>query len=1039
LRRLLSSRLRVGLLALLLAGLSVPVSAAGLEPREDHDRFSGADPVREAGEARWEADRARWLRLRRSAAARADRLRSRGEFADLTGREVVDLAQDEFAKALDGDLGGGQDLPEGVKVAEHLSDFTARLETTEGEPAGVMISESPLSRSTAGSAPEAIDLNLRADAEGGGYAPENAGTDMSLPDEADEPVVWKELGIELRLGGAGDASAMLRDDRLFFADAVGRDADYALVPVEGGVEVTWQIRADDAPEQYRMQFTMPAEAHLEAVREPGGVAFLSARVVGGDGEILQEISAPVAEDADGTPVAALATVEGDTMVVTVRHRGLDVRYPLYVDPEVQEYWRVGGGFNTCGSGSWGGSWAPGTDQAPGDSNWAFSCWGLGGHGLYVGNISGCGWYTQGRRGWWDWIPRPGSYVRAVEWQGSRHTPAYNYTDLTRFYAGLWDPHHGFVAFNEWGHAAHWTFPQQAAHNTEGTVATFGLKTQHSSGVYCGGNAGMDGVRLIVVDRNPPTDVRPTSFRLSDGTGLTWPAGAPRRETAWHNPGSDNVLSGGEINFRAGVYANDRGFGLQGFDIVDAATEATQIWGYGMGCVGNRNAPWPCPTGFGTPETDGSAWRFPDGVTEAVVRAHDVAGSIGRGERINIKIDRTGPLIDPYGDLWNLRNQTLTNPRVWMQARAWDDPPGGQSSTLPRSGVNTLTVKVDGVIKATFGPGDRSCDSYSCSIDRGFTLATDTAGDFGGEHRIRIEATDAVGNAAAPFEFSVWYYPTSIAFGGDNRNIDTLSERTGVIAAVDGHDDPFFHWRGLHPDDVAGICAPGVAEDGVLAQCIDENALQTNVEATAIDDVGVELVDEDPFASASTSGTRYRINATGGTWATVRNSANNLVMGYARDGDHIMAVDKRLGYYGGSVTGPNGNWNHGCGWVKAQNAPTKVGPGSSPCAAGFRVRSPTFARRFNCNGCGQASQNLYRPLRDTKLCANLSSLFNRNEKTCVREITTLTPDNLVGWRYFTRGATQDTGWIMVSVKHRSNAAGQWGFVRAADLPTLYKDS
>ena len=724
-------RSRIAIIRLVLAAAAIvallmaPLAVAG-DPR-----FSGQDAIRDRGEGAWHAQNARWQKARAGSKAAASRRNSRTAHASLAAPDAVALGRKTFPAFLTGDRGDPAGLSSGVRVAEHLDEFTARLETATGVPMGVLASTRPLSTETAGER-SSVDLDLRSVT--GGYAAERPAAPFTLPAIASGEVSWPQARIGLRVGApsAGDEPT-LRDDHLYYTGAAGEAADYILSPVASGVEVKWLIRGAVAPEDYRMSFDLPAGASLRGVAAPGGMRLIGAQVVGAGGEVLQTVTAPIAVDADGTPVQAIASVEGSDLVVSVDHRERDLKYPLLVDPVV-ETWTVGGTIQNCGSGGTGGQWA--FFQNSSTTPYWQACSKNGIHGLYAGQTDG-GWYNQSSTAYWTWKPRSDSYVQSINWLGSRHVTAYdmyNLSDYTRFYAGIWAPKCPcWRAYSVWGNSSHLTFTQNinATHDADNAEADFGIYLNRETGNYWdGGYVGMDGVSLTLNDNYAPHNVAMLSFEpgLQAST-----IGSAYRESPWMNM----VVAPPRLS----AQGQDRGLGLKLITLNDYLDRWVLWTGYTSGCTGLKN--WNCTNSLvtTTQTSAATAYRLPQGITEARVRVADVTGKPTYATPINLKNDTSVPIVRFSEELALIAGQTAQARSYQLGVEAEDGLANGVRADA-RSGTVKMQVFVDGYLEATIY--DQVCGpAGNCSPKRNWTF--DPLKYPAGRHTIRADAWDALGH------------------------------------------------------------------------------------------------------------------------------------------------------------------------------------------------------------------------------------------------------------------------------------------------------
>ena len=98
-------------------------------------------------------------------------------------------------------------------------------------------------------------------------------------------------------------------------------------------------------------------------------------------------------DADGQPVETSTAIEANRVVISVRHRDADLRYPLLVDPTVWEDYRDGYLSNMAG---W--SFAANVAGKFGAAQWPTT---PAGYGLYISAPQNTA-FTAGNAGYWYW-------------------------------------------------------------------------------------------------------------------------------------------------------------------------------------------------------------------------------------------------------------------------------------------------------------------------------------------------------------------------------------------------------------------------------------------------------------------------------------------------------------------------------------------------------------------------------------------------------------------------------------------------------------
>lgn len=247
-------------------------------------------------------------------------------------------------------------------------------------------------------------------------------------------------------------------------------------------------------------------------------------------------------------------------------------------------------------------------------------------------------------------------------------------------------------------------------------------------------------------------------------------------------------------------ATDRGLGLTEISLVDDQNRWTLWTGWTSNCNGSKTN--PCRNSASAVLSSATGmFQLPEGITTVRVRAKDINDKFGYGTPFKIKHDETGPSIEVPQE--STLNQTLYGSSYRFSITARDGSsasPGAQ-----RSGVTKMRITVDGVEKRLIDSDGVSklsptwACTNSCSRTVDFNLITHTAGDFGGEHTIKVEAWDAVGHRTAKYLYPT-YFPTSILFGGSNGDLDTEAEVDEAIAALGGSSIREQRWAGLMDDD-----------------------------------------------------------------------------------------------------------------------------------------------------------------------------------------------------------------------------------------------
>ncbi len=653
-------------------------------PLPDPDAISAALA---AGHKNYLEDLARREEELASPQAVAERLRSLSAYADLGAAEAQQLAFSAFAPTF-------EELDQ--DPARFLSD--ARLERVVEADAATVTSEGETQLLEAGMPVRAedeegelakVDLGL-VPAEDG-WELENPLVGVEVGASVEEGVTLPEAGVTVvQVGAEGSAARPQGDSDLFFPEVdVGTDTDLIVSPTSTGVELFDVLRSPASPETFRFQFQLPPGAKLR----PGPAG--SAEVVV-DGEVGIYVPKPWAHDAQGTAIPVEMTVEDDSLVLAVDHRGQDLAYPILVDPTIYQDWGWWyAGQNLQGLSAFyfqtspGGWWAHGTYADPGGFP------GYDGKGLFV-------WSDPGNLGsdqWGQWVrpaPNAGSYLAAATinpfWRQDNpcNDPTRDYQPYD--YEGMWNGEGGVgwneLRFNDAKNQNYTSLP------TWGRALIFGLSTDwrgRESPCYRHLMAG--GVGIWLDDwQNPSVSIGlPTGWLKKDGTARS--------------------LS---------VAAADGGLGVQSVAMTSPASIGwNQPWcagTYDNPCAGSRSG----TIGFTTS-------GYAEGAVGVTVQVSDPTAKKGSASG-TIYVDGTAPTLGLSGS---------TTPTTYeLQIDANDGGPG-----VPRSGVKEVKVYLDGQLKQT---KTGSCTTSGCGASLSFKYSQSLVGLSQGTHTVEVVATDQVG-------------------------------------------------------------------------------------------------------------------------------------------------------------------------------------------------------------------------------------------------------------------------------------------------------
>jgi hypothetical protein len=783
-RRAMHSRLAAittfaALVAAIVAGAAVAGSSesdrrgGALRPASD---FPGLAQAQDAADKRAARRRAK---LRRPE-ARAKRRRSRTAFKNLGRAAALRLARRSFDDVFAQPVWRGLAPGHGQRVRRYLDDFSAELEDAAGTRS---VATSTLPLRTRDAAGRAVPVDLGLAPRGDALAPQAPLVETRIGRRARSGVALGRGGLRVRPVGAADVAGTLVNDRLFYPDVNGADADTDLLiePRDTGAELMWQLRSAAAPDQHALALDLPPGAKLRAsARVPG-----AAEVVRGE-QLIAFISPPSAVDADGSPVRTSYEVAGDTLDVNVAHRAADVRYPLLVDPEfnvIEDFFDP----NWTGDPSDGGfsGWSPGYRGPAATLQEVFNAANYG----WALHISAKPWvgYRAYDFAEFLWTARKHSYIYRADflhmtytartWSGSSEAKSCLLVGLyaTRVpdvwenngTAHRWDPNWHFCNTDRSNYIQSGICSSSNCNpgvGTDGNAAVFAFYAVHPGE----GNSGFAGVSRVVLylrDRHPPKVLSTNhSQNLTDAIN----------QGQW--------LPGG-VGVSTTPRATDWGLGLARLELINRLTER-KIPGYSAGSnprylwcsfsssahdttpdangfidagadKGDRNHGCQAastPPGTTAPDNETVAQTFDystdqldEGIHTYGVDAYDIVGIKNDPPTSGwtVKVDRTPPEIySVQGSLWDRRNQPTDHrregvyePTYTLSASARDGVPGAS-----RSGLASIEIQVDGDTKFTWTAscaGQDNCSDTSAP----WTFNSDDYTD--GDHTITVIAKDAL--------------------------------------------------------------------------------------------------------------------------------------------------------------------------------------------------------------------------------------------------------------------------------------------------------
>jgi RHS repeat-associated protein len=423
----------------------------------------------------------------------------------------------------------------------------------------------------------------------------------------------------------------------------------------------------------------------------------------------------VALDADGRPVEVEMAVDGPRLVLSVPHRGKDVRYPLLVDPEFVEEWDWENYWDEAPTG-----WAGFTNQSN-TFDWFYddlpSRWGSA---LYVATKTGA---TVSVNNYGGWIFDPqgsASYVYRAEMKASTNALS------ACMYRGISDGYD--------------TKSNCSAVNYNYTTSCVVVTCDPSAG----GNGNYAYMRLQSTTTGTRADATKAVSGLSSATVFYSDRDVP--SFAGVNTGGTGTAWAKSYSGLIDGTITDGSLGMYDYEIWAAGTELFTDWN---DCEGNAHEPCPAtlPISYildtGVPPLDGAGF---EGKHEVAIKAWDALDNNTTSTWGNLWIDRSGPSLALSGSLWNGR--VVTEPGTALSASydhgltvAATDGVQGGTNAQRRSGVKSVEIRVDG--EKVAGSADVPCSTDSCPLTHKYVFST---GEFSaGRHTVTVVAKDQVGN------------------------------------------------------------------------------------------------------------------------------------------------------------------------------------------------------------------------------------------------------------------------------------------------------
>jgi hypothetical protein len=615
-------------------------------------------------------------------------------------------------------------------LAALRSDLNALLDTQGAGAPRLVASTMPL-RARDGDGQQApIDLSL--DQQGGNYAPDNPLVDLTLPGDLSHDIAVGDQGIKVDVGETDPASAdPIAGGNLFYADAAPA-TDVVLAPVTPGLETLYQLRAPESPNHFRMTFTLPTGAQLEA-KAGGGAAIVS------DGQTLATVFPPVAQDAAGNAVFVTASVSGDSIDIDVPHSDPDIRYPISVDPVIDGYT-----WSTNGSGAFA-DWIK--NQTVGSPyqlktacTWGVNCQGgLAPVGLYIAVPPGQT-VAANSIGAWQYrvphYPETTAYISALDLGPMHFFPRYDTATNPFMFAGIFanatSSYLDTSAQSTNASNLYWSLDPGTA--TTGKQAVFALWSWTMRTVTDWRDAYLGGATVSLSDTEKPTanvDTGPLTQGWIDGTRTV-------------NFAVD--VSDGGLGVK-GVYAP----GPDGYDTTSlpSQNDPSHI------CLGTHAR--LCPQS-GTVTAGYYPGKVPEGQSATLVLVWDPFNwDHTSGLTWNVRVDASPPQISTSGGL----SQSGGSDPYKLHVDATDGDGSDSSGAAWRSGVRSIEVDVNGQEVADTGAHDCTPTAGSCPLSLDYTP---DPSDFSTDQlHFKVIAIDELGHTQTK-EWDVTLPDTSIDSG-----------------------------------------------------------------------------------------------------------------------------------------------------------------------------------------------------------------------------------------------------------------------------------
>ena len=573
-----------------------------------------------------------------------------------------------------------------------------------------------------------VDLELE-EAEDG-YSPANSLVELSLPKSGAGAIQVGDIEVSLKTEDGVDSPSRRFGEDLYLPE-VAIDTDMLLSPITGGVEISVLVLSQKSPEQLNFSLGLPPGAELRASRD-GGVEVFSQEKK----ESLATISTPFAIDAQGTPVPARLAVEQGEVIIEFPHRGLDVAYPIFVDPEIEENWSGFADISKLNYWTWQYSGVGVEDYigwrsciVPG------SCWG---NGLYVRSRSNFS-YPGGSFGRWWFVPQGSTtYMRRVVLGPMNYNANGCTANEPHPYVGVWNDYSGWKVLSNAYPSGWGTWIDTGGQDLgAGTRTAFvGIEASGSVNLKCGHDYRLGGAVLFLNDPENPTI----------GTVSGYPTG-------WIKDNSPFTLN---------VPISDPGLGVKSAKV--SPTDSPPPPPQELSCPATYASPCPAGHNFQFPMSADSLF---EGEKEVRVSAFDALGRSSTSSFM-LKVDSKPPDVALGNQLAKATDEVegdakdgtgfdpLGLPVYNLEIAATDG--SNQSASTRRSGVKSIEVFLDkkGTPEKTW---TQSPCSNSCGMTQTYTLKLNELTALA-HHTLKVVIKDHAGNIPREREIEFEYVPAT---------------------------------------------------------------------------------------------------------------------------------------------------------------------------------------------------------------------------------------------------------------------------------------